>query len=41
MYIEGIQNDDIFHSKNDPVELFGYIDSYWIGDTIRRKSTLE
>ena len=41
MYIEGIQNDDIFYSENDPVELFDYIDSYWIGDTIEKKSTLE
>lgn len=38
-YIGGTQSDGIFYSRNDPVELFGYTDSDWAGDTIERKST--
>ena len=28
----------IFYSRNDPIELFGYIDSDLAGDTVERKS---
>ena len=28
-----------FNSRNDPVELFGYTDSDWAGDTIESKTT--
>ena len=38
-YIGGTHSDGIFYSKNDPVELFGYTDSDWAGDTVERKST--
>ncbi|XP_027071843.1 uncharacterized mitochondrial protein AtMg00810-like [Coffea arabica] len=38
-YVGGTRSDGNFYSKNDPIELFGYIDSDWVGDTIKRKST--
>lgn len=40
-YTGGICSDEIFYSKNDPIKLFGYTDSDWIGDTVKRKSTSE
>ena len=38
-YIGGICSDRIFYSGNDPVELFGYTNSNWVGDTVERKNT--
>ena len=38
-YIGGTCSDSIFYLGNDPIELFGYTDSDWGGDTVERKST--
>ena len=29
-----------FYLRNDPIELFAYIDSDWIGDTVEKMGTL-
>ncbi|KAG6501037.1 hypothetical protein ZIOFF_040903 [Zingiber officinale] len=38
-YIKGTQGDGILYSKGQSIELLGYTDSDWVGDTVERKST--
>ncbi|CAI9098493.1 OLC1v1035154C1 [Oldenlandia corymbosa var. corymbosa] len=38
-YIKGTQGDGILYSNNESVELVGYTDSDYAGDTVEKKST--
>jgi hypothetical protein len=39
-HVKGMQNDGIFYSCANKIELIGYIDNDWAGDIEKRKSTL-
>ena len=38
-YIQGTRTDDIHYAADSELELVGYTDSDWPGDSIDRKST--